>query len=247
MRLQEQIREEQKRIKILTWFDREYPPLLRLIKDAPLILYVLGRDHLLIQPAISVIGTRNPSAGSSHKTAAIVDPLTKAGFCIVSGLASGIDAQAHERALTVGGKTIAVLGSGFNYIYPRNHLPLSKMIANTGLLLSEYPPDTPPKKYHFPERNRIISGLSFGVVVIEALSRSGTMITVDQALDQGREVYAMPDSLFLPQSAGCHDLIGQGAKLVTCGSDITKDWVDFGARQYEPHLKHFVHTFDKSD
>lgn len=230
--LLEQIEIECKKYNIFTYFDSVYPHLLRKIKDPPLVLYAIGNLNLLgHQPAISVIGTRKPSEDGYKKTASIVDPLAKSGWPIVSGLARGIDYFAHERALVNQGKTIAVLGSGFEALYPKEHQTIAYKIVEQGLLLSEYPPNQTPRKHHFPERNRIISGLSFGTVVIEALERSGTMITVDQALDQGREVYALPGSSFIEQSRGCHELIRQGAKLVECGAEIEEDWETFGKMQ----------------
>src|SRR5699024_7267498 len=128
-------------------------------------------------------------------------------FLIVSGMAKGIDSYSHQSALMNNGSTIAVLGSGFHHIYPKQNKQLFNEICNIGLVLSEYTPDTPPKKHHFPERNRIISGLSFGTLVIEAMERSGTMITVEQALDQGREVFAIPDSPLIPETIGCNQMI----------------------------------------
>lgn len=246
--LQRQTKNDMNRYRIVTWYDGEYPPLLREIRDAPLVLYAIGDLGLFRkQPALSVIGTRKPSRESYRKTSAMIDPLIVSGWTIVSGLARGIDGQAHERTLFMDGRTIAVLGSGFDCIYPKEHRHLAQKIAETGLLVSEYPPDRPAQKYHFPERNRIISGLSYGIVVIEALARSGTMITVDQALDQGREVYAVPDSFFLPQAGGCHDLIRQGAKLVSSGTEIMEDWLNYGSRQYKSLLKEETCEFDKSE
>lgn len=139
-------------------------------------------------------------------------------------MARGIDSMAHRLTLERGGNTIAVLGSGFHSIYPREHIPLYQQIAREGLVLSEYPPDQPPQKYHFPERNRIISGLTMGTLVIEAMKKSGTMITVDQALDQGRDVFAVPGNPFLKQSTGCNELIQNGAKLIQSAEDIYTEW-----------------------
>jgi len=236
--LLEQIAMEHNKYYIFTYFDSIYPQLLRQIKDPPLVLYAIGSHALLgIQPAISVIGTRKPSTDGYKKTSSIVDPLARSGWSIVSGLAKGIDYFAHERTLLNQGKTIAVLGSGFESLYPKEHQRIAHSIVENGLLLSEYPPNQTPRKHHFPERNRIISGLTFGTVVIEALERSGTMITVDQALDQGREVYAMPGSAFIEQSKGCHELIRQGAKLVECGTEIEKDWTAFGKAQLIQYVK----------
>ncbi|WP_246001179.1 DNA-processing protein DprA [Oceanobacillus piezotolerans] len=213
------------RCKIITLVDEDYPAVLNTIKDAPLVLYAIGDVSLLEHsPALSVIGTRNPSIEAWMKISHLVEPLLEKDWLIVSGMALGIDSYAHTLALEKKGKTIAVLGSGFLRIYPVQNKALFRKIAKEGLILSEYPPNTPPQKYHFPERNRIISGLSFGTLVIEAKERSGTLITVDQALDQGREVYAVPGSPFMDQTKGCHRMIQDGAKLVTDATDILDDW-----------------------
>lgn len=210
---------------VVTIFDAAYPTTLKMIPDPPFVLYTLGRKKLLhYAPSISVIGTRNPSNTAEKKLNYIVNPLLKQDWLIVSGLAYGIDAMAHDLAVRHHGKTIAVLGGGFQHLYPRSHLPLFQEIIRTGLVISEYPPDIPPKKYHFPERNRIISGLSLGTVVIEATERSGTLITVDQALEQGKEVYSVPGCPLSKQTAGCHRIIQQGAKLVMEAKDILEDW-----------------------
>ncbi|MFS0672423.1 DNA-processing protein DprA [Ornithinibacillus sp. 179-J 7C1 HS] len=210
---------------VITIVDENYPPMLKTIKDPPVVLYGYGDQSLLLKcPSISVIGTRNPSKDAYKKTRYIIRPLIKDNWVIVSGMAKGIDSFAHRITLTEDGKTIAVLGSGFQHIYPRENKLLFHQIGENGLVLTEYAPNVPPKKYHFPERNRIISGLSFATLVIEATEKSGTMITVDQALDQGREVYAVPDSPHLPQSRGCLKLIQEGAKIVLSHEDIQLDW-----------------------
>ncbi|WP_174613286.1 DNA-processing protein DprA [Virgibacillus ihumii] len=211
--------------RVITLVDEDYPVVLKTIKDAPLVLYAMGNTSLLDKhPLISVIGTRKPSREALSKTEAFVVPLIHSNWVIVSGMASGIDSMAHQQTLKYDGMTIAVLGGGFHHIYPKHNYHLFNQIAEHGLVLSEYPPDTPPKRYHFPERNRIISGLSFGTLVIEATERSGTLITVDQALDQGREVYAVPGNPFLAQTRGCHKMIQEGAKLVQHPMDIMEDW-----------------------
>ncbi|WP_234402426.1 DNA-processing protein DprA [Oceanobacillus damuensis] len=215
------------RFKIITIVDESYPPMLNTIKDAPLVLYALGDTSLLsYSPSISVIGTRNPSPDAYKKTELIVKPLIKEKWLIVSGMARGIDSIAHKIALDCSGKTIAVLGGGFNHIYPKQNMNLFKQIINDGLVLTEYPPDIRPARYHFPERNRIISGLSYGTLVIEAMERSGTLITVEQALDQGREVFAVPGSPLQPQTKGCHRMIQDGAKLVLEAEDIFEEWTE---------------------
>jgi len=224
--LKSRIQHELKSVKVLTAVDDNYPFVLKTIKDAPLVLYAIGNTNLLTQnPILSVIGTRKPSPEAMRKMEKFVLPLVQDDWIIVSGMAAGIDSYAHQLATQHKGKTIAVLGSGFNHIYPKQNTNLFKQIANKGLLLSEYPPDTPPERFHFPERNRIISGLSFGTFVIEATEKSGTLITVDQALDQGREVYALPGSPLTPHTKGCHQMIQDGAKLVQSPDDILEDWL----------------------
>lgn len=224
--IRQQILRDIMNYKIITIVDESYPPMLNTIKDAPLVLYALGDISLLsYNPAISVIGTRNPSSEAAQKIDLVVKPLVKKQWLIVSGMAKGIDSLAHKIALSYKQKTIAVLGGGFMHVYPKQNMSLFKQIVKHGLVLSEYAPDVRPVKYHFPERNRIISGLGFGTLVIEATERSGTLITVDQALDQGREVYAVPGSLAHPQTKGCHQMIQDGAKLVHNAQDILEDWM----------------------
>lgn len=223
------INKNMKQYAVITIVDEVYPPVLKTIKDAPIVLYALGDVHLLKQiPALSVIGTRTPSNVAWDKISHIVKPIIQENWVIVSGMAKGIDSYAHRLALTHQGKTIAVMGSGFEYIYPQENKKLFETIAYHGLILSEYPPYMPPKPYQFPERNRIISGLSFGTLVIEASLRSGTLITVEQALDQGREVYAVPGSPLSKQTEGCHKIIQEGAKLAHNARDILEDWQQSG-------------------
>lgn len=224
-KIQQLIKQDEEIAIILTIEDGLYPHSLMNIPDAPLVLYAIG-DLSLLQTTklISVIGTRKPSSEARNKLNYVITPLIESGYVIVSGLAYGIDSFAHERALEYGGKTITVLGSGFHHIYPKQNIALCRQIARSGLVLSEYAPHTRPRPFHFPERNRIISGLSMGTLVIEATERSGTLITVDQALDQGREVYAVPGSPLIPQTKGCHQLIQDGAKLAMNATDILEDW-----------------------
>lgn len=210
---------------ILTIYDSDYPTHLKMIPDPPLVLYMSGDVQLLHQqPSISVIGTRKPSYEAFGKLEHIITPLIKQNWVIVSGFAYGIDSMAHRLTLQHHGKTIAVLGGGFNFLYPKENIHLFKDISQLGLVVTEYPPNVPPKRYHFPERNRIISGISNATLVVEATERSGTLITVDQALEQGREVYAIPGSPLITQTIGCHKLIQDGAKLVMHANDITEDW-----------------------
>jgi len=211
--------------QIMTIVDDGYPSLLKQVKDPPLVLYLHGNASLLNnQPSLSVVGSRTPTDHAREKMAYILSPLIKSNFTIVSGMARGIDSFAHELSLALDGHTIAVLGSGFNHIYPRENRSLFNHLSSKGLLISEYPPNTPPRKYQFPERNRIISGLSFGTLVIEAKERSGTMITVDQALDQGRDVFAVPGCPLLKETHGCNKIIQDGGKLVFKADDIAEEW-----------------------
>ncbi|MFD1037999.1 DNA-processing protein DprA [Virgibacillus byunsanensis] len=219
------IKNDLKNYTVITIVDEGYPSVLKTINDPPLVLYAYGDVSLVTRsPALSVIGTRNPSHEAKAKLIHIMAPLIQEGWVVVSGMAKGVDSYAHQLSLKQKGKTIAVLGGGFHHIYPKQNMELFKQIVQEGLVLSEYPPDTQPKKFHFPERNRIISGLSFGTLVIEATEKSGTLITVDQALDQGREVYAVPGSPLLPQTSGCNRMIQDGAKLVQVAKDIKEDW-----------------------
>jgi len=223
--LKKKILEESRDFHIITIVDEYYPSMLNTIKDAPLVLYGSGNlDLLAKQPMLSVIGTRNPSNEAFGKLFMAIAPLIDAKWVIVSGMARGVDSMAHRLTLERQGNTIAVLGGGFRSIYPREHLPLYQKIVKQGLALSEYPPDAPPQKYHFPERNRIISGLTMGTLVIEAMKKSGTMITVNQALDQGRDVFAVPGNPLLEQCAGCNRIIQDGAKLIQSAEDIYTEW-----------------------
>ncbi|ASN05738.1 DNA-protecting protein DprA [Virgibacillus necropolis] len=223
--LQKDIKRDIDSYTILTVVDELYPIVLKTIKDSPLVLYTRGDVSLLQNtPALSVIGTRSPSRNALNKMKLILPKLIEENWVIVSGMAMGIDSYAHQFALGNNGKTIAVLGGGFHHIYPKQNVTLFDQLSNKGLVLSEYPPSQPPARFHFPERNRIISGLSFGTLVIEAKEKSGTLITVDQALDQGREVYAIPDSPTIPESIGCNRMIQDGAKLVIRPDDILEDW-----------------------
>lgn len=221
----QQLKIDQSHYKIITIVDESYPDMLKRITDPPLVLYAYGDISLLQHaPKLSVIGTRKPSSEAWKKIYRIVKPLLDQDWLLVSGMAKGIDSFAHLIALNNNRKTIAVLGGGFNHVYPKENIHLFHRIGKSGLVLSEYPPHVPPVRYHFPERNRIISGLSYGTLVIEAMERSGTLITVDQALEQGREVYAVPDSPLIPQTKGCLQMIQDGAKLVINSEDIMEDW-----------------------
>ncbi|CEK11881.1 DNA-processing protein DprA [Legionella hackeliae] len=205
---------------LLTIEDVNYPSLLKEIADPPAVLYAIGELSCLLQPSIAMVGSRKPSAIGGETARRFAMELATNQLTIVSGLALGIDAQAHEGCLEVNGKTIAVLGTGIDFTYPRQHKILTAKISQTGLLLSEFPLKTPPMAGHFPRRNRIISGLSLATLVVEAAIKSGSLITARFALEQNRDVLAIPGSILNPQARGCHYLLQQGAKLVTSTQDI---------------------------
>lgn len=201
--------------------DLDYPKLLANIKNAPKELYINGSLECTNMPCVTVVGSRNMSEYGKKMTKKIVKQLTLAGICIVSGLAIGIDSVAHETCLENGGKTIAVLGSGLNKIFPTQNIGLSKkIIENGGCLISEHEPDEEAKKIYFPARNRIVSGLSLGTLVIEAAYRSGTSITANFAIEQGRKVFCLPNSIGNKNSKGTINLIKKGAIMVTEGEEI---------------------------
>lgn len=203
--------------------DTNYPNRLAQIQNPPEKLYVEGNETILNQDAIAIVGTRNCTRYGEKCTSKFARELSKKGICIVSGLARGIDTIAHINSMEEEGKTIAVLGSGFNNIYPEeNQYLYQKIIANGGCIVTEYPPETPVDKARFPKRNRIISGLSMGVLVIEARYRSGTSITAKQAIIQHKEVFCVPHPLDNPTGYIPNLLISQGAQLVTSGNDILK-------------------------
>jgi DNA processing protein len=205
---------------LLTWESPDYPALLKEITDPPVVLYAKGQLSALLQPTLAVIGSRNPSVTGSENSRAFAKALATQGIIIVSGLALGIDAQAHIGCLEAGGQTIAVMGTGIDTIYPRRHGILAKQISQNGLLISEFPLKSPPIAGHFPRRNRIISGLSLCILVIEAAFKSGSLITARMALEQNRDVLAIPGSIHNPLARGCHYLVQQGAKLVTSVADV---------------------------
>ncbi|RAS88433.1 DNA-processing protein DprA [Priestia endophytica] len=210
-------------IRCITITDPEYPALLKNIYDPPWVLYTKGDHRLLNNISVSIVGTRTPTSYGIKATKVLCKPLVEEGWTVVSGLAKGVDALAHKETILHGGKTVAVLGSGFYNIYPKENCYLASDIANNHLLLSEYNPFIKPHRAHFPLRNRIISGLSFGTIVIQAKERSGSFITADQALSQGREVFAVPGSIFEECSKGTNKLIQLGAKLVCNAKDVTSE------------------------
>lgn len=214
---------------LLHYSDLHYPALLKEISDPPPFLFVWGHRSLLNYLQVAIVGSRNPTRAGLEIAFQIGQALGELGICVTSGLALGIDAASHRGALSARGRTVAVLGCGPNIIYPLRHQTLSQEIAaQGGAVLSEFPPDTPPAALHFPMRNRLISGLSVGTLVVEAGLRSGSLITARQALSQNREVFAIPGSIHNPLARGCHRLIQQGAKLVESMTDIVAElggWV----------------------
>lgn len=206
--------------RVLALDDPAYPPALRDTADPPLLLYVQGRAELLGRAALAVVGSRNASAQGVSNAARLAQALSATGLVIVSGLALGIDAAAHEGGLRGEGGTVAVLGTGIDIIYPQRNEALALRIARHGCLVSEYPLGTVPQSSNFPKRNRIISGLARGVLVVEAAAGSGSLITARLAADQGRDVYAVPGSIHATLSKGCHTLIKEGAMLVESADDI---------------------------
>jgi DNA processing protein len=204
----------------VTLGDPGYPQALLETADPPLLLYLQGNTALLSTPALAVVGSRNPTPQGKENARSFSAHLSQAGLTIVSGMAMGIDGEAHEGGLTGSGRTVAVVGTGLDRVYPRRHLELAHRIASQGLIISEYPLGMPPLPGNFPLRNRIISGLTRGTLVVEAALQSGSLITARLASEAGRDVFAIPGSIHSPQSRGCHALIKQGAKLVDSAQDI---------------------------
>lgn len=213
--------------RILTLADADYPANLLHIADPPLLLYVKGRIELLLRQSLAVVGSRNATAQGLVNAEKFSETLSAAGWTIVSGLALGIDTAAHQGALRYpeqGGSTVAVIGTGADIVYPARNRTLAHLIAQAGCIVSEYPLGTAALSGNFPRRNRIISGLSRGVLVIEAAAESGSLITARMAAEQGRDVFAIPGSIHSPLAKGCHQLIKQGAKLVETAQDILDEY-----------------------
>jgi DNA processing protein len=204
--------------------DAAYPPLLLQTADPPLLLYVQGSVDRLAAPSIAIVGSRNPTPQGRDTARTFARALAGEGLVVVSGLALGIDGAAHDGALDGGGAgTLAVVGTGPDRVYPSRHHALAHRITRGGAIVSEYAPGTPPLAENFPQRNRIIAGLALGTVVVEAALKSGSLITARLAAEAGREVFAVPGSIYSPQSRGCHALIQQGAKLVQSAADVAED------------------------
>lgn len=224
-----------KDVFVITVQDAAYPSRLREIYNAPLLLYGKGAMPLFDdEAAVTVVGTRDRTPYGVQVAEELGYELAKQGAVVVSGLAKGIDAAAHRGALRAGGFTAAILGCGVDVVYPAENRRLYEDILATGVLLSEYPPGTRPEGWHFPERNRIMSGLSLATVVVEADRDSGALITARAALEQGRDVFAVPGPIHAPQSRGCNELIRDGAGLVTCGWDILQEYHNRFAHRLHP-------------
>lgn len=221
--------------------DERYPSLLRGIADPPALLWVRGDPGALWAPQLAVVGSRNPSPGGRDNAREFCRALAGSGLTITSGLAAGIDGEAHQAALSAGGATVAVTGTGLDRVYPSRHRSLAHRIAGQGALVSEFPLGMEPLREHFPRRNRVISGLSLGVLVVEAAQRSGTLITAHHAVAQGREVFAIPGSIHNPLAKGCHRLIREGAKLVETADDILEELAPM-ARQLGDDIRHRLET-----
>jgi DNA processing protein len=226
---------------IISYQDARYPKLLNELVDAPLLLFVKGNPDLLSKPQLAIVGSRNPTVLGMELAEEFASYLTQAGLVITSGLALGIDAAAHKGALNHQGKTIGVCGNGLKTIYPRSNDKIAKQMMEEGAVISEFSPFTLPKAQYFPMRNRLISGLSLGVLVVEAAIKSGSLITAKLAAEQGREVFAIPGSIHNPLSRGCHQLIRLGAKLVETSDHIVEE---LGALKAAVTAKPPQKTFD---
>lgn len=225
---------DQRDTYLLMLGDPDYPALLSQIAKPPPLLFARGDLTCLNLPQIAIVGSRNPSVGGVENAQRFAQYLAGNGFAITSGLALGVDAAAHEGALRAGGRTLAVMGTGIDKIYPARHASLAqKIVAAGGILLSEFPLGTGAQSTHFPQRNRIISGLSWGVLVVEAAVQSGSLITAKAALQQDREVFAIPGSIHNPLARGCHQLIRQGATLVETASDIVEQLEGMFSYQFQ--------------
>lgn len=208
---------------LITWDDAAYPPCLKEIHDPPAVLYAVGDPGCLQQTALAIVGTRKPSVSGRETAWHFAHQLAAHPVTIISGLAYGIDAEAHAGCLAAKGRTIAVMGTGIDRVYPHAHLRLAAQITENGLLLTEFPLNSAPTAGHFPRRNRIISGLSLATLVVEAAIKSGSLITARLALEQNRDVLAIPGSIHNLQATGCHHLLQQGAKLVTSIQDVLEE------------------------
>lgn len=230
---------ENEKVRIIPFTDNEYPFLLREIEDAPIVLYVKGEIKDDDRFSIAVVGSRKATSYGRLVAEKIATELAGSGFTIVSGMARGVDTIAHSASLKTGGRTVAVMGSGIDFIYPPENKGLFKRITESGYVVTEFPLGTPPNKENFPRRNRLISGLSLGVVVIEATEDSGALITARTALEQGREVFAVPGNINSPNSKGTNELIKNGAKLIQRSEDIIEELA--------PQLRGFIRSKKKEE
>ena len=227
---------------LLVLGDADYPPRLLATADPPLLLWLQGRRELLLPPSIAIVGSRNPTAQGGDNARAFARALAHAGYTIVSGLALGVDAAAHEGALAAGGATIAVVGTGLDQVYPRRNAGLAARLLDAGgLIVSEFSLGTPITQANFPKRNRIIAGLTQGCLVVEAAVQSGSLITARLAAEAGREVFAIPGSIHSPQARGCHALIRQGAKLVESAEDVLEELPPLGVVSAAPEVVETPH------
>jgi DNA processing protein len=208
--------------RLLRCTDADFPPLLENIPQPPAALFVVGDSDLLLYPQVAIVGARSASAKGLAHARAFATALADAGFAITSGMADGVDGAAHAAALDAGARTVAVIGTGPDRVYPRKHHALARRIAGQGAIVSEFPPGTAARPDHFPRRNRIISALALGTLVIEAGLKSGSLITARLAAEQGREVFALPGSIHDPLARGCHQLIRDGARLVETATEIVE-------------------------
>ena len=214
---------EQKNHHLLSSSHSDYPQLLKQLSNYPMLLYVMGKPELLKDIQIAIVGSRSPSPTAKETAQQFAHFMAEQGMVITSGMAMGIDTAAHQGALRAKGKTIAVAGTGIDRVYPAKNKDLAHQIAETGAIISEFPLATGPLRQNFPKRNQLISGLSVGTLVVEAAIKSGSLITARLAMEQGREVFAIPGSIHNPLAKGCHHLIKQGAKLVECAEDIIEE------------------------
>lgn len=226
-------------IKIVTFSNKDYPETLKNIEDAPIVLYIKGTIQKEDRYAVAVVGSRKYSSYGKLAAEKLSSELSSMGFTIVSGMARGIDTLAHTAAINSGGRSIAVLGSGIDVPYPPENRGLMEKLPDSGYVISEFPPGTPPERENFPKRNRIISGLSLGVLVVEATADSGSLITANCALEQGKEVFAVPGNINSVNSKGTNDLIKKGAKLVQSAEDVIEELA--------PILKGYIRTREKAN